>query len=248
MTDFPPPNLDPADAPALTHGIRADSVHWVDCWNFGLAGTRSATEMVASVEGTPSLRDAPLEVLRERPDEWPPTFLSAFGMLVLQGAMVRAGLRLGTGAPPRETRWHSDADTAVVLRRADRELQLEQARQIAAPHAASRLSCLWAAQDTEAGRNWVHRMLGHNSFVVPVVVITAIRMSRCDARWLDQLEARGDEAAAGYWTGKPHGEVPLWEFLIDGTISATDPDDTARIRAWARENVPSDLRWTPPQG
>ncbi len=227
---------------SLIHGIRADGVHWTDCWNFSLAGTRTSVEVIAAIEGTPSLRDAPMDVLRERPTQVPATFLSPFASLVFQGAMLRAGMRLGYGSPPFQTRWFSDKDEQRTLLRSDRELLFEEVRRTASPDKPSRLACIWAAENTTAGRNYVEGLMGRQSFVVEVEVVVMIRVAKCDAHWLDHWQNAGVDAAGGYRSGQPMNEDPLWEYLIEGSIRATDPDDVARIRQWAWNNIPPDIR------
>lgn len=239
------PNVSFDEIPPLVHGLRADSVHWTECWNFGLAGTRSSTEMVGTAEGWPSLREVPLDALRTRPDQWPATALSPFAMLVWQGAMVHAGMVLGMGVQPYETRWYSPEQTELIVRHADRELAFEAVRRDVAPHTASRLTCIWAAEDTLDGRNFVQGIMGHSSFVMPVSIVFALRVSRCDARWLDRWQRGDGDAAIGYWSGKPTDDGPLWEYLIDGTIRADDPEDADRVKRWSFENVPPDLRGPP---
>lgn len=72
-------------------------------------------EMVAAIEGQPSLRDAPIEVLRHRPHEWRGTFVSPFAVLVLQGSMSRAGMQLDMGVAPHGTYRYSDQQGAQVV-------------------------------------------------------------------------------------------------------------------------------------
>lgn len=99
-----------------------------------------------------------------------------------------------------------------------------------------------AAEENLNGRNYVQRLVGHASFVMPVSIVAAIRVSRCDARWLDFWETRGTEAASAYWSGAPADDRPQWEYLFEGTISANEADDFERVRQWSLENVPPDLK------
>jgi hypothetical protein len=236
-----PPNVDSAGLPSLAHGVRADGVHWTEVWNFSLAGTRSSIEMGAALESQPSLRDAPIEVLHHRPRDWPRTFMSPFAVLVWQGSMSRAGMRIGMGVAPYETRWYSEQQVAQIVAAADREVLLEERRRRVSPHASSRLTCIWAAEDTTSGRNFIQRLMGPHAFVLSVEVLAAIRVSKCDARWLDEAALGSVEAADQYWNGSPMGDHALWEYLIDGTIGAREPEDVERMTYWARSNIPPDL-------
>lgn len=239
MRSLPPPNVEPRSVGRLFHGIRADDFHWQEAWNISLAGTRIAVATVAAVEGYPSLGDVPMDQLRGHPQSFPATFLSPFGSTVFQGAMVRAGMRLGVGMPPYPTRWAPPSHNERVLQNADRELLIEEVRRRAAPHAASRLSCIWAAENTAEGRAWVERLVGRASFTFHVSITTATRVSRCDARWLETLRDGGDDAAAGYWSGQPcTANGALWEYLIEGAIKVVNEEDVQRIKAWALDNLP----------
>ena len=232
-----PPNVDPASLPPLAHGVRASNSHAPDAWNFSLAGTRSAIELLARAEGTASPRDLDIERLTNGPvQQWPGMFMSGFMVAVWQATILRGGGQIGYGVPPRETRWVPEESAAQTLRAADREIAFEACRRRVAPHAASRLGCIWAAEDTLAARNWIGRMLGADTFVVPVVVRHAVRVSRCDARWLDRWLDLGEPAAEGYWSGTQEGEEPRWEYLIEGQIACSDEEVLERISTFVRQH------------
>jgi hypothetical protein len=145
-------------------------------------------------------------------------FLSGFMVTLRLGAIVRAGGRIGWGVPPYPTRWATDEVQERILRNANRELALEAGRRKHAPNAPSRLCCLWLAEDTVEGRNWVQTMVGSRSFVMQVIVTIELASFRSDARWLDRVHANPEDtdAVAGYWSGRPLGDTPLWEYLLEG--------------------------------
>ena len=238
MNSYRSPSIDPSDVPDLFHGIRADSAHWHEVWNFSLAGTRTAIASTASVYGLATLGEVPLDDLRQRPEAFPGTFVSGFGATVMQAAMIRAGMNVGIGVPPYETRWYSDEVRDRIIHNADRELIFEQVRRAVAPDASSRLSCIWAVEDTWRGRAWVERMMGVESFTFSARLVTAVRVSRCDARWLDATSDLRQDAARGYWSGDVMGSDPLWEYLIEGVIQARNAEDVQRAKHWAVANYP----------
>lgn len=232
-----PPNVDPASLPPLAHGVRASNWLSPDVWNLSLAGTRTAIELLAQVEHTVSPRDLDIERLANGPvQEWPGMFLSGFMATVAQGAILRRGGRVGYGVPPHETRRVSPEAAAQTLRAADREIAFETIRRRVAPHAASRLACLYAADDSTTGRNWIGRILRTDRFVIPVVARHVVRVSRCDARWLDRWLDVGDRAAVSYWRGEPEADAPPWEYLVEGQLVCTEEEALERIRAFVRQH------------
>lgn len=91
-------------------------------------------------------------------------------------------------------------------------------------------------------------MVGPRSFIVQVQVTLELLSCRCDARWLDRVQADPDdvEAVAGYWSGVPRGDDPLWEYLLEGQIAAGEPDELQRLRDFIRsEGPPADMLGPP---
>jgi hypothetical protein len=223
------------------HGIRADDTHWTDAWNFSLSGTRSSIGVAnALTETHVTPYEVDLEILAGPPQSWPPLFLSGFLTTLRLGSIVRAGGHVGQGAPPYETKWATPDVEAQILRAADRELALEAGRRAWAPSAPSRLCCLWLAEDSVEGRRWVQKLVGPQSFVMKVAIVTEIAWCRCDARWLDKvhIDPSDEDAIAGYWSGSACGSDPLWEHLIEGVIEAADPTDLQRLREFIAVNGP----------
>jgi hypothetical protein len=231
------------------HGIRADDDHWPDAWNFSLQGTRSSIGLVNAAEKHSTPYDVDLAVLAGPPQDWPPMFLSGFMVTLRLGAIVRAGGRIGRGMPPYTTKWATPESEAQVLRAADRELALEAGRRTQALSAPSRLCCLWLTEATTKGRAWVQQMLGPRSFIMQVRLTTALTSCRCDAHWLDRVHADPDDAdaVAGYWSGEPQDDDPLWEYLLEGQIAAGNPNELKRLREFILINgPPTDMLGPPP--
>jgi hypothetical protein len=177
-------------------------------------------------------------------------FLSGFMSTVWQAAIVRNGWQLGRGAPPYTTKWAPPEHIERALRATDRELALEEGRRRHAPGSASRLSCLWLAEDSQAGRTWVQHIVGPEAFVLRVRVSVPAAMARHDGRWLDRVhEEPGDaDAVEGYWSREPlDSSDPLWEYLVEGAITFADEAELKRLREFIIINgVPPDLITAPP--
>jgi hypothetical protein len=232
----------------FVHGVRADDDHWADVWNFSLGGTRGSIGLLNAAESQTTPYDIDLSVLAGSPEEWPPMFLSGFMVTLRLGAIVHAGGRVGRGVPPYATKWATPESQERVKRAAERELALEAGRREHARSAPSRLCCIWLAEDTVDGRAWVQQIVGSESFVMNVRVSRVLTMCRCDARWLDRVHAdpASEEAVAGYWSGQPHGADPLWEYLLEGQIEATDTGQLQRLRDFIRiQGPPAALRASP---
>lgn len=231
------------------HGVRADDYHWTDAWNFSLVGTRGSIGLLNLAEGHLTPYGVDLDVLAGSPNDWPPMFLSGFMVTLRLSAIVRSGGRIGRGVPPYPTRWATDEMQERILRNGNREFALEAGRRRHAPSAPSRLCCLWLAEDTVQGRNWVQAMIGPQSFVMQVRKTIEFASFQSDARWLDRVHAdpADTEAVAGYWSGSALGEGPLWEHLLEGQIASSDHEELERLREFIRiQGPPTDLLGPPP--
>jgi hypothetical protein len=201
------------------HGVSA-TADFLACWNMHLAGTLTSSDFVAQVEsgaGT-SVREVPIDELRSG---WP-----SVGM-PLQPRLLGVLTARQVGSPELVT-W------------ANRELDLEATRRRYARDAASRLACIWLADDSVEGRNNVSSLKGHQAFIVPVRIVACTRFTRVDARW---LEGDLDESVRqGYWSGAARdGANPLWEYLVEGSIACADEADLERLRDWVRANSPPEF-------
>jgi hypothetical protein len=222
------------------HGLRADDGHWSSVWNFSLAGTRTSVGVLNAVEEHAVPEEVDIEVLQGLPSGWPPMFMSGLLSIVWQGAIVRNGLKLGQGVPPHQTHWATEEWALRMLRAADRELALEMWRREHGRLAPSRLSCIWLAENTVDGRNLVHDMIGEKSFLMQVDITLCVRIARCDAHWLDQVasDPTDTDAIAGYWSGRPQTDNPLWEYLLEGQITSNDADELQSLREFIHLNGP----------
>ena len=110
------------------------------------------------------------------------------------------------------------------------ELKFEEGRRLIAPTAPSRLSCIWLAENSDAGRAVILSML-------PNAYITAVRVEHCaaaaiaDANWFDDyLNFPKPDFIENYWKGKIHPKISMPEILVDGQVTFTDPQQLAYIK------------------
>src|SRR4051794_10908580 len=73
-----------------------------------------------------------------------------------------------------------------------------------------------------------------HGFVMHVEVVWAVRVAHVDAHWLgNDLVVPTTEQMAGYWSGEPMpGQEPQWEWLVDGVIRCTQPEQFELLRAY----------------
>jgi hypothetical protein len=221
------------------HGFGAND--WLACWNMHLAGTLTATDFAGQVDpglqaaGTWSVRDLSMAQLRDGPFQ-APLVPSHRLVSVMVAAAVRAGHQIVQGQAPHPSRVVTEEEKERILRIADRELMYEEVRREVAPDSASRLACIWLAEDNVEGRNLVWRLKGNEAFVLTVRVLAATRCTRVDTRWLEG-NPKADEIR-DYWSGEAKGENPLWEFLLEGTIACVDDDELVRLRQHVANTPP----------
>ena len=206
----------PNPLPVFVHGLQAED--WAACWNVHLRGTLVSLDLANEVEsGKPGVRSLAMDDLRR----------GAFGELALsprmqclwQAAIIRSGGWIGQGGPPYRALKVSPKEHERVVRQADFELRMEEARRNLAPGSPSRIGCLYLAEATPTGRTLVSRLKGHDAFVMEVGITHELRFARVDSRW---LEEPGDDEIAGYWSGEPRYDPPVWEYLLDGVIKCSN--------------------------
>ena len=119
----------------------------------------------------------------------------------------------------------SETDSEQIVKFGQAEIDFERRRREIAPNAASRLSCLYMADDDEFGRNHLQRMLGYNIHILRVRVPLAIRVSKCDTKWFDEYcDSQDIKCIDNYWKDiSMNPKYPTWEYLVDGMIEANDP-------------------------
>jgi len=207
--------------------------NWYPCWNLSLCGRLMAPDFSAICDNGlrgahTSVRDTSIEFLRAKglPQG---TMTPRAAWYVWAAALIRRGGHVGIGMD--NTKWLPRDKMDRILDLGEIELELEKCRRYVNPDAASRLCSLWVAEDSDAGEAHIRAMLGSDVFVPRVCVPAAIRFTQVDTTWFDlYCRTRRNEYAANYWNGTPAGDVPTWEFLVEGCIEATDSEGLEYIR------------------
>ncbi len=212
------------------HGYRSDVS--IARNNMGLEGSLFAFEMLSVQRPSdfPSVRDLPLESLRDW-ENVPAMVVTPRTKPFLMARMVRE-LRQSGGSP--QSVGMTDEQAAQGDRLCAFELEFERARRELRPDAPSRLSCLYVAADDAEGRAYAQMMATAHGFVMHVEVPWAVRVARLDSHWLGaDLVVPTLEHLAGYWSGEPMpGREPRWEWLVDGVIHCTKPEQLKLLRAY----------------
>ena len=120
-----------------------------------------------------------------------------------------------------------------ILELSEAELSLEQLRRSVYPDKVSRLSCLWLADANEEGAKHIRSMLGDQVYMISVKISNQLALSKVNTHWFDEFIRTGDmDCAHRYWAGNaaPHGG--RWEYLLDGEIVISDPEQLEYIRSY----------------
>ncbi|WP_343735233.1 hypothetical protein [Acidovorax sp.] len=123
--------------------------------------------------------------------------------------------------------------TRRILETWDAELAFEEGRRVYAPSAPSRLSCIWLAEDSPAGRSSIAGAV-RNAHVCAVDVIYSLAIWGADAGWwTDYMNGPQSVYVERYWSGVRHPRAPEPEILLDGIIKI-QPADLDALLSHAR--------------
>ncbi len=205
-----------------------DPTNWLACYNLKLDAHLSSPDIIALKDRAlssqhRSLRDVSLEELSQMP--FPPGVVSPrVGRRVIPGAIIETGGHVGVGA--QQTTWLSPDQESEVHKIWKVEIDFERRRRQIKPEAASRLCCLWLAEDNEQGRLHLRQMFGDGLSVLQVEISQQSRLSKADTAWFDRYFATGDVAFIdAYWRGAAlNSNQPFWEYLLEGTIKVESTD------------------------
>jgi len=217
---------------SFVHGV--DLTNWHACWNLALSGRLWSPDFLAQA-------DPGLAAVHQPIRNIPIAALRASGVLqgvstpraawyVWAAAWVRHGGRVGMGV--EGTQWLPADKLDRILRLGDIELEFEEARRRLLPEGASRLASLYLADDSDAGRAHVRRMLGDQVFILRVTVPRAIRITGVDTNWFDAYwDDPRPEYIENYWRSRAFDPAaPTWEYLVDGMVEVGDPEGLAQLR------------------
>jgi len=218
----------------FTHGIKINDP--IVCHNFVEVGELWSIDFIGTLD--PSLKDrhkcineVTLDDLRIDPPKGLIQPRAAWFMWA--GSRIRQGKRIFSGKTGK-TKWLSKEQMDRVLFLSDIELEFERVRREVVPDAVSRLSCLWVAEDTEAGRNHIREMFSPSSdiFILKVQIPIARNVTKADTAWFNKYyENQNTDYIVQYWQSTSSGSgSPTWEFLVDGVIKVDDPDGIEYVR------------------
>lgn len=176
-----------------------------------------------------SVNDVPIDLLKAR---GLPTGVSTprATWCVWAAAIIRKGGHVGIGQI--DTKWISRSRMDEIVRIGDIEIEFERIRRDINPASASRLSCLWVADDNEVGTAHIRSMLGPNIFIIKVKIPGALNVTKVNTFWFDAYYRENKkEYIENYWKSTQAKEEPqTWEYLVDGIIEVYDEKDIECIR------------------
>ena len=148
---------------------------------------------------------------------------------IIKASLIRRGEKLYDGYG--EEILLSEQEKQWILKASEVELRFEEIRRAQFSYRVSRLSCLWLAERTEAGKAHSRAMFGEDVFILDVRLGQTLNLSRADTTWFDfYWKELRDEYIGKYWSGAPCGDVSSWEYLLDGEIIADNEQQIEFIR------------------
>jgi hypothetical protein len=167
-----------------------------------------------------SIHDQEIEDIRSRGFCGSGAITPRVGKYVWGTSIIRSGYHLfGGGIKPTQLTPEEEAD---ILELSDIEIKFEEIRRQVNPNAASRLSCIFVADNKQN----IKRMFNQNSniSIFEVSIPSAIRFTKADTRWYEEYCTNHDEKyIENYWNGIPfETDSDTWEYLVDGIIKAND--------------------------
>jgi hypothetical protein len=142
------------------------------------------------------------------------------GKYVWGASLIRSGSHLfkGTINPVQFTQ----DEESEIIKRSDIEVKFEEIRRAVNLEAASRLNCVFLADNMEN----IKRMFDYNPkiSILEVSIPAAIRFTRADSKWYEEYCRTGDERnIENYWKGVQFGDTPdSWEYLVDGRVQVNN--------------------------
>lgn len=214
------------------HAIDLDDLY--SCLNFTRCGKIWSPDYLAACDKSlakfhPNIKEIPMDKLSKF--GVPQGILSPRAACLTEAAILRNGGRLGEGTI--NTKWFTREKSDQIKRIADIELDFEAERRKVAPKAVSRLSCLWVAEDSVAGRKLVESMFP-DRVVLNVCIPRALGVSKVDVGWFDKYaKEKNRQYIHSYWMGTISDDNnPKWEYLVDGELEISDKYQLEVIRQY----------------
>lgn len=215
-----------------------DTIDELMCLNFcsrQVIESLFALQLIVTTDKKPNPRNTEIENLINCRPEDIDGFSSPRMFIIYQASIYRTLLR-----PKAE-------EELALIRKADLEIEFERRRRELNYGAASRLSCVYLVDNTFDGRLLLESMFADffkNPKIVEVDILNSIEITKCDVTWVNKYsEEPKDEYIVNYWTGVPANEnYSTWEYLLEGTIQMTNPDEIEDIIGDVRINFPTEYQ------
>ena len=214
------------------HAIDLDNFY--PCWNLKIDGKLRTPNYLAAIDpglakNHRNIDSYTIDELREYGPQdcglTPRTIHS-----ILKAAILRKGHKIVDGYD-REILVSEESRNSII-EQADIELNFERVRRKYPNQQVSRLSCIWLAEHSEAGREHIKNMLGKDIYILSVRISNQLSLSKVDTAWFDAYcESHNSDFIDGYWSGASFSEHPKWEYLLDGEIEIENPDQLAYIKS-----------------
>lgn len=213
------------------HGINLQD--WYPVWNFTLSGRLISANFMPLVDPSFSFQkrveDIPLDELMVNPRCFNGTMTPRSMWYVWAASIIRSGGHVGIGQI--DTKWLPKKEMERIKRIGDIELEIERARREISPESASRLGCLWVADNTPKGATNVRDMLGPTIYLAKVTIPAACKVSKVDRKWFDLYCVNtNNDYLRSYWEGRPYDSNNTWEYLVDGIIESSRKEDIDYIK------------------
>ncbi|MHB8280648.1 MAG: hypothetical protein ACYDIA_23840 [Candidatus Humimicrobiaceae bacterium] len=219
------------------HGI--DLNDWYPCYSLSLCGKITSPSIYTALSNTTlvpdNINNIPISSLRDDLNINYGFMTPRTSRCVVMAALIRKGINVGLGV--NNTKWYSSKQKEHFLYMGDVELRFEEIRRIISPEAASRLTCIWLADNTIEGKNHIKNMLGDDIYIIKVKILHELRFSKVDSLWFDEYcNNPKDEYIKNYWNSIPlKDDSTSWEYLLEGVIEMIDDEDRNFIQKYGKK-------------
>jgi hypothetical protein len=140
------------------------------------------------------------------------------------------GIRLGLHPQKGAVRLTYEQE-ANILKRSKIEIKFEMERRRIARNAASRLDCLYVADNKDT----IKRLFNDHPdlLILKVKIAEALRFTKADTQWFEEYyKTECKKCIKKYWTSRKYEDnVNSWEYLVDGLIVVDDPSGLEYVRS-----------------